>query len=90
MSAGLVLLEDMNSVLLCLNKLHQFFLLGFILRRQYQKPLVANCSVYIIFINSLENPVKFGYPFSASFNAFLCRFIGKGYPFRKVRRIFSC
>ena len=45
----LVLPKDMNSVLLCINKFRQFFLLGFILRRQFQKRFVADCSVYIIF-----------------------------------------
>ena len=37
----------------------KFFLLCFILCGQLQKPLMADCTVDVVLINPLENPVKF-------------------------------
>lgn len=53
----------------------QFPLLCFVSRGQLQKPLIADCTVYIVLINPFENPVKFRNPFFACPTSRRLRFI---------------
>ena len=68
---GSVLLIGINGGLFCLDKLHQFLLLCFILGGQLQKPFMGNRARYVVFIDTLENTVKFHYPFFCLFQLFL-------------------
>ena len=60
---ALVLFIGIDFLLVCLDPFFQFPLFCFILCGQLQKPVVADCAAYIIFINPLEDTVKFRYPF---------------------------
>ena len=46
-------------------------MLCFILGGQLQKPFMGNRARYVVFIDTLENTVKFHYPFFCLFQLFL-------------------
>ncbi len=59
---ALVLFVDIDLLLVYLDLFFQFPLFRFIFCGQLQKPVMTDCSAYVVLINPLEDTVKFRYP----------------------------